>query len=568
MIENYIYTLVKFDLLHCAIMVCVSDLNCMRMCRENNFPCYDFNFARSNPDLPPEDANPSVMEQIAYLKLYHIPKALEKGVNVALLDLDVGFLSNPKSLLLQFMADADSDAYVQKDVTFIMNRTRAGWKQWWTEPMPNIGLFLVKGNKRSCKMFARAWHDYTHNTQKKIKANPGKDQNKVAYSMGVSEHRDGFRWKYIPSSQVVLIDKYFKFADMAVELGGECTDGIFRHAKDPTEQFYQARSFRRNGAHLMESDQVKRTSQAIAVHTTCYEQRMKVDGLKAANAFHNPRYYDPNARTLTKKLVYNTRQQMTREVRSLSYLALRLNRSLIVPNVIAETRVVEAQHQRSNKGQRPIFEGNTVWPGFRVLFSKTEGDRSGAGGSPPVDVPRFEPAFYWRISRDREEQLLGEGIPAGEAREQALKAVPQPLVVTVSSADSLRSIEARLQQADVRGAPRVVLLVRQRDAGNGEGSGGTSGEEKRKRREKEEKEEEEARAWAVHSVGRFESYEEERRRYGELPPLTGGLPRVPAGLGQSQKRLLDTAVLSDNIRLCRGILEPMRGNRSCFDKCK
>ena len=116
----------------------------------------------------------------------------------------------------------------------------------------------------------------------------------------------------------------------------------------------------------------------------------------------------------------------------------------------------------------------------------------------------------------------------------------------------------------------MVLLVTQRDADNGEGPGGTSGEKERKKREEEEEEEEEeeARAWAVHSVGRFGSFEEERRRYGELPPLTGTLPRVPAGLGLSQKRLLDTAALSDNIRLCRGILEPMRGNRSCFDKCK
>ena len=89
--------------------------------------------------------------------------------------------------------------------------------------------------------------------------------------------------------------------------------GHLSQREGPREQFYQARFNRRNKAHLMESDRVTSTAQAIAVHTTCYEQRMKVNGLKAANAFWNPRYYDPNARTLTKKLVYDTRKQMTRE---------------------------------------------------------------------------------------------------------------------------------------------------------------------------------------------------------------------------------------------------------------
>ena len=158
MIENYIYTLIKFNLLDCAIMVCVSDEGCMKLCQKNDFPCYSYNFHTANPEADPKGVN--VMEQIAYLKLYHIPKALSKGVNVVLLDLDVGFLSNPRPLLERFMGDSSTDAYVQKDVTFIMNRTVVGWKQWWTEPMPNIGLFLVKGNDRSVAMFAHAWDDY------------------------------------------------------------------------------------------------------------------------------------------------------------------------------------------------------------------------------------------------------------------------------------------------------------------------------------------------------------------------------------------------------------------------
>ena len=41
-----------------------------------------------------------------------------------------------------------------------MNRTVAGWKTWWTVPMPNIGLFFCKGNERTVRMFNEAWEAY------------------------------------------------------------------------------------------------------------------------------------------------------------------------------------------------------------------------------------------------------------------------------------------------------------------------------------------------------------------------------------------------------------------------
>lgn len=37
----------------------------------------------------------------------------------------------------------------------------------------------VRGNKRSHDVFTHAWKDYQANTKKEIRANPGKDQNKV-----------------------------------------------------------------------------------------------------------------------------------------------------------------------------------------------------------------------------------------------------------------------------------------------------------------------------------------------------------------------------------------------------
>jgi hypothetical protein len=102
----------------------------------------------------------------------------------------------------------------------------------------------------------------------------------------------GVRWGYFPDGVAQLLDKVYKFEDKSFELGGELSDSMFR-AKG-----------------------------AIAVHTTCYEQKAKVMGLKAANAFWNPEYYDPNRKTLTKKLIHTKGKDI--ELRSLIYLKKRL----------------------------------------------------------------------------------------------------------------------------------------------------------------------------------------------------------------------------------------------------
>lgn len=48
-IENFIYTMVKFDLSDCAVMVCVSDPKCMERCQESLFPCVDFQYKQYHP---------------------------------------------------------------------------------------------------------------------------------------------------------------------------------------------------------------------------------------------------------------------------------------------------------------------------------------------------------------------------------------------------------------------------------------------------------------------------------------------------------------------------------------
>lgn len=53
------------------------------------------------------------MEQIAELKLFHMPKALSHGVDTFVVDLDVGFLTDPMILLSQYASHKHIDIFVQ-----------------------------------------------------------------------------------------------------------------------------------------------------------------------------------------------------------------------------------------------------------------------------------------------------------------------------------------------------------------------------------------------------------------------------------------------------------------------
>eukprot|EP01040_Poterioochromonas_malhamensis_P007223 gene7223-7796_t len=213
LIENFVYSMVKFGLSSCAMMICVSDINCMKRCEKSYFPCVLFDFQK----LHPEKELPSPLEQIAELKLYHLPKALNKGVNIIILDSDVGFLSTPKNLI--DLINPKVDMYVQKDIAYVMNRTKAGWKQWYTVPLPNIGIFYLKGNQKSWSIFNEAWRRY-QDVDPKRRNNPGKDQNQVAFAMKTASMTGRLRWAFFPSSSAVLLDMVYKFNDPRYELGG------------------------------------------------------------------------------------------------------------------------------------------------------------------------------------------------------------------------------------------------------------------------------------------------------------------------------------------------------------
>jgi hypothetical protein len=110
LIENFVYTLVKFEVVDCALVICVSDSKCMEMCDAAYFPCFKYESA--------EKPLPSVMEQIAQVKLLHVPKALSSGVDVFMLDLDVGFLENPSLMVQAFVETPVVDIFVQVNFFF------------------------------------------------------------------------------------------------------------------------------------------------------------------------------------------------------------------------------------------------------------------------------------------------------------------------------------------------------------------------------------------------------------------------------------------------------------------
>ena len=128
----------------------------------------------------------------------------------------------------------------------------------------------------------------------------------------------------------------------------------------------------------------------VAMHTTCYEHVTKVLGLKATNAYWNPKYYDPRSLTITKQIIFIDEKQLLDEIRSLVWLAVHTGSTLIIPNILGSPEGTPFQH----KGAMDFFRGQSLWPAYRVAyFKRTKGQAA-------VKVNIAEPAFYWRINRD------------------------------------------------------------------------------------------------------------------------------------------------------------------------
>ena len=168
------------------------------------------------------------------------------------------------------------------------------------------------------------------------------------------------RYAYFPSSAASLLDKLTRATTNTIELGGEAASIVL------------------DG------------SRTVAIHTTCYEHVTKVLGLKAANAFWNPRYYDPTTPTITKQVIFVDEKQLLEEMRSLIWLATVTGSTLIIPNILGSNYGSAFQ----NKNAMDLYENQILWPAYRVINLRRE------SGQTVIKTKIAEPGFYWRIQRD------------------------------------------------------------------------------------------------------------------------------------------------------------------------
>ena len=127
-----------------------------------------------------------------------------------MLDLDVGFLASPKDVIRLFYDTPKIDIFVEEDYIFIMNRKlwlTEGVKNWFTDMLPNIGLFLCRGNEKVAKVFDVAWEQYQTMEDDVQKKNPGKDQNHVLEGMRRGRVEWTLRYAYFPNYSAPLLDK-------------------------------------------------------------------------------------------------------------------------------------------------------------------------------------------------------------------------------------------------------------------------------------------------------------------------------------------------------------------------
>lgn len=360
-----------------------------------------------------------------------------------------------------------------------MNRTNAGWKQWFTEPLPNIGLFLCRGNNRTARIFEISWEKYKLMDDPYEKAQPGRDQNHVLDAMRIGRGEFGLKYAYFSNTTAPLLDKLVLNYGTVMELGGE----------------------------LMQNFLLEKHS--IAMHATCYEKSTKVMGLKAANAFWNPRYYDPLRKTITKPILFTDELNLLDEVRSLIWLAIETERSLIIPNILGSESIKTVAK----------YKNQSLWPGFRVTFLKRTNGRN------ELKVNILEPGYYWRVNRDYDE------IPNAD------------LVFFDHRYDNLMTIKNRVA---ANPAPRIILhhsIISRRNA----------------LQPFTPEEEEQLKVWANDSIGLFpKPYSELILTYKAIPSVKG-IRNIPD--------VKNTNEVLQGMRTCAFIFGPHRGNRTCFQVC-
>ncbi len=314
------------------------------------------------------------------------------------------------------------------------------------------------------------------------KAQPGKDQNHVLDAMRIGRGEFGLKYAYFSNSTAPLLDKLVLNYGNVMELGGE----------------------------LMESFLLDH--QSVAMHTTCYEKSTKVMGLKAANSFWNPKYYDALRKTITKQILFKNEGQLLDEVRSMVWLALVTERSFILPNILGP----ESIHTIGK------YKGQSMWPGFRVTFLKR------SKGKNELKVQILEPNFYWRVNRDYD-------------------AIPSPTIIYFDpDKETLLDIKEKVETAF--DAPRIILQHISTARG-----------QQHHRKENQQLQIATAiEVWANDSVGLFhEPFSQLVKSYRAIPSVKG--------VRSNRAPLVDEVL--QGMRNCANIFGPHKGNRTCFQVC-
>ena len=332
------------------------------------------------------------MRQIGEIKLFHMSKALSLGVHIMVLDLDVAFLQNPLLLLSGFFENPNEQVRSQTDIGHVQERRNiyrnsSIYGSWFTSPRVNFGLLIVKSHPLSVKAFKCGWQNYRKVDivrQKKVAI----DQNCLVGCMkglrfrrqyNISIFSLGFPLDQDPlprqPQKVLLLDKVEhrkEWNGISFELGG-------------------------NTAHRELQD-------AIAAHATCYEGYTKLLVLKAINAFYSPSYYDPHRRVITKPLMFITRDSLLQEIKSLAYLALLTNRSLLLPNILIGDEIsfhfTKSVNVCLGVGTDNIDESSlSLCLSYKSSFKRTCAllRRVLSGQNPPdfLKAPMIDSEYYW-----------------------------------------------------------------------------------------------------------------------------------------------------------------------------
>lgn len=295
-------------------------------------------------------------------------------------------------------------------------------------------------------------------------------------------------------------------------------------------------------------------------------------------------------------------------MKSLIYLSIVTGRTLIIPNILGPDNI---------KGV-DIFNDRVLWPGFRAIHISQNKNKRGKtkngiqislvqdseeGDDPVVDakitnhfhnefnvleiiqkkkkiqkdcqgidlpslLTTVEPAYYWRVKRDYSDY------------------VPNPTVIAFFKSSDLTDIESHLLSLEITDIPRIILHM---DRGSRPRQNNFKNQKKLNKQEnylkkKNENDNENTTIdevirrnnqvvrnlhnitagrlhnWATDSVGLYKTFIKEKIDYIPLPKLLFERTR------SREKNMLRDVIIGD-VRPCRRILEPNRGNRSCFDKC-